>query len=259
VDAAYRSLKTDPFAAESLTAFVDALGRVPLEFSPGTSWNYSVSTDVVGHLVALASGLPFDAFVQRRILQPLGMHDTDFHVPEAKVARFADCYARSASGALAHAPPLGGDFLSPPRAPSGGGGLVGTAADYLRFCELLRRGGELDGVRLIGPKTLALMCMNHLPGGRELADLAPAGMFSEAAYQGVGFGLGFSMTIDPARYGVASSPGEYSWGGMASTGFWVDPVEDVCVVLMTQLIPSSTYPIRRELRTMVNAAIVETA
>lgn len=258
VDAAYRALKLDAFAAESLESFVDALGRVPLEFSPGTSWNYSVSTDVVGHLVSLASGQPFDDFVKRRILQPLGMHDTDFHVPEAKLARFADCTSRSASGKLVATPGLS-DLSRPPRAPSGGGGLVGTAADYLRFCEMLRRGGEFDGVRLLGPKTLALMRMNHLPGGGDLADLAPPGMFSEVGYQGVGFGLGFAVTTDPARCGVASSTGEYSWGGMASTAFWVDPVEEVCVVFMTQLMPSNTYPIRRELRTMVNAAIVEPA
>ena len=254
VDAAYRELRLDAFEAESLEALVDGLAGVPLEFSPGTSWNYGVSTDVVGHLVSLASGVSFDDFVRTRILAPLRMHDTDFHVPESKVARFADCYVRSAAGTLA--PAADRDFLSPPRAPSGGGGLVGTAADYLRFCEMLRRGGELDGVRLVGPKTLALMRMNHLPGGKDLADLAPPGMFSEAAYQGLGFGLGFAMVTDPARYGVAASRGDYSWGGMASTAFWVDPVEDVCVVFMTQLMPSSTYPVRRELRTMVNAAIV---
>jgi len=257
VDAAYRSLRLDAFEAVSLEALVEGLARVPLEFSPGTSWNYSVSTDVVGHLVSLASGLPFDEFVRSRILVPLGMDDTDFHVPESKHARFAECYVRSAAVALA--PGQVGRFLAPPRAPSGGGGLVGTASDYLRFCEMLRRGGELGGVRLIGPKTLALMRTNHLPGGKDLADLAPPGMFSEAAYQGMGFGLGFAMVTDPARYGVTASRGEFSWGGMASTAFWVDPVEDVCVVFMTQLMPSSTYPIRRELRTMVNAAIVEPA
>ena len=257
VDAAYRALQLDAFESESLEAFVEKLGRVPLEFSPGTAWNYSVSTDVVGHLVSVVSGMPFDDYVRSRILQPLGMRDTDFFVPEAKLARFADCYVRSAAGKLEPAPPL--DFTKPPRAPSGGGGLVSTAADYLRLCEMLRRGGELDGVRLVGPKTLALMRTNHLPGGKDIADLAPAGMFLEAAYQGMGFGLGFAMVTDPARYGVPASPGEFSWGGMASTAFWVDPVEDVCVVFMTQLMPSSTYPIRRELRTLVNAAIVEPA
>jgi len=257
VDAAYRSLRLDTFEAESLEAFVEGLARVPLEFSPGSAWNYGVSTDVVGHLVALASAMPFDEFVRTRILVPLGMHDTDFHVPESKVARFAECYVRSAAGTLA--PAQLGSFLAPPRAPSGGGGLVGTGADYLRFCEMLRRGGELGGVRLVGPKTLALMRTNHLPDGKDIAELAPPGMFSEAAYHGMGFGLGFAVVTDPARYGVTASRGEFSWGGMASTAFWVDPLEDVCVVFMTQLMPSSTYPIRRELRTMVNAAIVEPA
>jgi CubicO group peptidase (beta-lactamase class C family) len=256
VDAAYRTLKADAFESESLESFVDKLGRLPLEFSPGTAWNYSVSTDVVGYLVSVVSGTPFDDFVRKRILQPLGMRDTDFFVPEAKVTRFADCYVKDAAGKLAPAPPV--DFSKPPRAPSGGGGLVSTAADYLRFCEMLRRGGELDGVRLLGPKTLRLMCANHLPGGRDLADISIS-MFSEAMFQGVGFGLGFAMTTDPVRCGVTSSPGEFWWGGMASTAFWVDPVEDVCVVFLTQLIPSSTYPIRRELRTLINAAIVEPA
>jgi CubicO group peptidase (beta-lactamase class C family) len=257
VDAGYRSLKIDAVEAESLPAFVEALGQLPLEFSPGTAWNYSVSTDVVGHLVSVASGVPFDDFVKSRILQPLGMGDTDFHVPAAKAARFADCYVRSAAGKLERSSSPH-DYLNPPRAPSGGGGLVSTAADYLRFCEMLRRGGELDGVRLLGPKTLKLMRSNHLPGGRDLADMSVS-MFSEATYQGVGFGLGFAMTTDPVKCGVASSPGEFWWGGMASTAFWVDPVEDVCVVFLTQLIPSSTYPIRRELRTMINAAIIEPA
>ena len=256
VDAAYRSLKVDAFESENLEMFVDKLGRLPLEFSPGSAWNYSVSTDVIGHLVAVVSGMPFGDFIRTRILQPLGMRDTDFFVPEAKAARFADCYVKSAAGKLEPAPPV--DFSKPPRAPSGGGGLVSTAADYLRFCEMLRRGGELDGVRLLGPKTLRLMCANHLPGGRDLADISIS-MFSEAMFQGVGFGLGFAMTTDPVKCGIVSSPGEFWWGGMASTAFWVDPVEDICVVFLTQLIPSSTYPIRRELRTMINAAIVDPA
>ncbi len=259
VDAAYRALHLDAFEAESLEAFVEGLAKVPLEFLPGTGWNYSVSTDVVGHLVALASGERYDEFVRARILRPLRLHDTDFHVPDAKAARLADCYVRTPAGQLAPAPALGGSFRQPPRAPSGGGGLVGTAADYLRFCEMLRRGGELDGVRLLGPKTIALMRANHLPGGRDLSELAPPGMFSEVGYQGVGFGLGFATVVDVAKSGVAGSLGEYAWGGMASTAFWIDPVEDVCVVFMTQLIPSSTWPIRRELRTLVNAAIVDPA
>jgi len=255
VDAAYRANKLDPFEQrEGLETFVGELAKVPLEFSPGTAWNYSVSTDVVGYLVQAISGRPFPQFLQERIFDPLGMVDTGFFVPDAKAARFADCYVMSSQGRLA--PTAGPDFRKPPATPSGGGGLVSTAADYMRFCEALRCGGALGDARLVGPKTLALMRANHLPGRRDLADVSVS-MFSEAMYQGVGFGLGFAMTTDPARTGIAGSPGEYWWGGMASTAFWIDPVEDVCVVFLTQFVPSSTYPIRRELRTLVNAAILE--
>ena len=183
------------------------------------------------------------------------MPDTAFHVGDDKAARFAQTYINSADGKLT---PLvtNRDFRRPATAPSGGGGLVSTAADYLRFCEMLRCGGTLGGVRLLGPKTVALMRSNHLPGGRDLADVSVS-MFSEATYQGVGFGLGFAMTTDVARTQLAGSLGEYWWGGAASTAFWIDPVEDISVVFLTQFMPSSLYPIRRELRTMVNAAVVE--
>jgi CubicO group peptidase (beta-lactamase class C family) len=255
VDAAYRSGKIEPpEQAEGLDGFIDALAKLPLEFSPGTAWNYSVSTDVLGYLVGRISGLPFEEFVQRRILQPLGMVDTAFHVPDDKASRFAQCYMNSTSGKLM--PVSGNAFRAPPAAPSGGGGLVSTAADYMRFCEAMRRGGALGDVRLLGPKTAALMRMNHLPGASDLASLSVS-MFSEATYRGVGFGLGFAMTTDVAKTGIAGSVGEYFWGGMASTFFWIDPVEDLCAVFLTQFIPSSLYPIRRELRTMVNAAILE--
>ena len=255
VDAAYRAGKIDPFErTDSLEGFVEALGKMPLEFSPGSAWNYSVSTDVLGYLVGKISGMPFEDFLRERIFEPLGMVDTAFMVPPDKAQRFADCYVTAPDGKLV---PAGGpNFLEAPKAASGGGGLVSTATDYMRFCEALRGGGALGDARLIGPKTLALMRANHLPGGRDLADLSIS-MFSEAMYQGVGFGLGFAMTNDPVRTGIAGSVGEYWWGGMASTAFWIDPVEDVCVVFLTQLVPSSTYPIRRELRTMINAAIVD--
>lgn len=255
IDAAYRQGKIDlAEQTEGLEGWVQSLGRMPLEFSPGTAWNYSVSTDVLGYLIGRISGVPFADFVRQRILQPLGMSDTDFFVPADKAARLAGCYQASASGTLEPAPIR--SFLQPPNAPSGGGGLVSTAADYMRFCELLRLGGALDGVRLLGPKTLQLMRANHLPGGADLADLSVS-MFSEASYRGVGFGLGFALTTDVARTGLAGSPGEYWWGGAASTAFWIDPVEDLCVVFLTQFMPSSTYPIRRELRTMINAAVLE--
>jgi len=255
VDAAYRAGKIDPFErTDSLEGFIEALGKMPLEFSPGSAWNYSVSTDVLGYLVGRISGVPFEDFLRERIFEPLGMVDTAFFVPPDKVQRFADCYVTAPDGKLVQT--AGPNFLAPPRAASGGGGLVSTAADYMRFCEALRGGGALGDARLIGPKTLALMRANHLPDRRDLADISIS-MFSEAMYQGVGFGLGFAMTTDPARTGIAGSVGEYWWGGMASTAFWVDPVEDVCVVFLTQLVPSSTYPIRRELRTMINAAIID--
>ncbi len=255
VDAAYRKMKVDPFEQEeSLDAFIRDLGKMPLEFSPGSAWNYSVSTDVLGYLVGKISGVPFPEFLRTRIFEPLGMHDTAFHVPAEKAHRLTRCYQRNASGALA-AMNLR-SFLEPPAAPSGGGGLVSTAADYLKFCEAMRLGGRLGDARLLGPKTVQLMRMNHLPGGKDLADISVS-MFSEAVYQGIGFGLGFAMTTNQARTQLAVSLGEYWWGGAASTAFWIDPVEDVCVVFLTQFMPSSLYPIRRELRTMINAAIVD--
>lgn len=255
VDAAYRAGKVEPFEqAGGLDEFVEALSRLPLEFSPGTAWNYSVSTDVLGYLVGVISGVPFDEFLRQRIFQPLAMSDTAFHVPDEKAARFAECYVNSPAGTLE---PLNGrSFREPPSAPSGGGGLVSTASDYMRFCEALRRGGALGDARLLGPKTLHLMRTNHLPGGRDLVDLSVS-LFSEAIYRGVGFGLGFAMTTDVARTGIAGSVGEYWWGGAASTAFWIDPVEDICVVFLTQFMPSTFYPIRRELRTMINAAILD--
>jgi CubicO group peptidase (beta-lactamase class C family) len=256
VDAAYRKARLEPFEQTGgLQGFVDALAQVPLEFSPGTAWNYSVATDVLGYLVGQISGIPFDQFLQQRILGPLGMVDTAFHVDDDKAARFAQCYLQTPEGKLA---PLttGRNFRQPTPCASGGGGLVSTAADYLRFCEAMRNGGALGDVRLLGPKTVALMRANHLPGGRDLADLSVS-LFSEATYRGVGFGLGFAMTTDVARTGIAGSLGEHWWGGAASTAFWIDPVEEVSVVFLTQFMPSSLYPIRRELRSMVNAAVID--
>ncbi len=255
VDAAYRQNKIDPFEqTESIDGFIEALSSMPLEFSPGTAWNYSVSTDVLGYLVGKISGMPFEQFLLQRIFGPLGMVDTAFHVDDSRAGRFAQCYVNSAEGKLVPLP--GRSFREPPIAPSGGGGLVSTAADYMRFCECLRRGGALGETRLIGPKTLALMRANHLPGGRELSDMSIS-LFSEATFKGLGFGLGFAMTTDVAKTQIAGSVGEYWWGGAASTAFWIDPVEDICVVFLTQFMPSSLYPIRRELRTMINAAVID--
>src|ERR1700678_594181 len=269
VDAAYRELKIGEVEkAGTLQSMVTDLAKIPLEFSPGEAWNYSVSTDVIGYLIGQISGKPFEQFLQERIFDPLGMKDTGFFVSADKAHRFAACYSASPQGAMTfHATdrkggltlqddPATSSFLSPPSFISGGGGLCSTSVDYLTFCRALLNGGELNGVRLIGPKTLALMTSNHLPGGRTLPELSRS-LFSEATYHGIGFGLGVSVTLEPARTLIPGSAGEYAWGGAATTSFWIDPAEELIAIFMTQVLPSSAYPIRRELRTMVYAAITD--
>ena len=269
VDAAYRELKIGEIEkAGTLASMIADLAKMPLEFSPGEAWNYSVSTDVIGYLIGVISGKPFEQFLQERIFDPLGMNDTGFFVPPDKAHRLAACYSASPQGAMTfHAAdrkggltlqddPATSSFLSPPSFFSGGGGLCSTSADYLTFCRALLNGGELDGVRLIGPKTLALMTSNHLPGGRTLPELSRS-FFSEATYHGIGFGLGVSVTLDPAQTLIPGSVGEYAWGGAATTSFWIDPVEELIAIFMTQVLPSTATPIRRELRTMVYSAITD--
>lgn len=269
VDAAYREMKIGEVQRSgTLQSMIEDLARIPLEFSPGDAWNYSISTDVIGYLIGKISGKPFEQFLKERILGPLGMIDTDFFVPANKIHRFAACYSvdpkvgmtfhttgRKSSLTLQD-DPTRSSFLSPPSFISGGGGLCSTVADYLTFCRTLLNGGKLGDVRLIGPKTLALMTSNHLPGGRFLPEMSRS-IFSEAAYNGIGFGLGFQVTMNPALTLIPGSTGEYAWGGMASTAFWIDPSEELITIFMTQVIPSSAYPIRRELRTMVYAAITD--
>jgi len=265
VDAAYRRLKLGDIATNgTLDDMIEKLAGVPLEFSPGEAWNYSVSTDVLGYLVGKISGVPFETFLKDRIFDPLGMVDTAFHVPEEKASRFCACYAVGALGstAVSDRPALQDDpraspYLKPPSFVSGGGGLVSTAADYLRFARMLLQGGELDGVRLLGPKTLALMTANHLPGGASISTMSPRSMFSEAAYDGVGFGLGFATTVAPSATLIPGSAGDFFWGGAAGTFFWVDPQEDLIGLFLTQVLPSSAYPVRRQLRTLVYSAITE--
>jgi CubicO group peptidase (beta-lactamase class C family) len=267
VDAAYREAKIGEVEkAGTLETMIEGLAKVPLEFSPGDAWNYSVATDVVGYLVGKISGQPFEQFLKERILNPLGMNDTGFHVPADKAHRLAACYSAQ-GGTTFHATdrkggltlqddPATSSFLSPPSFISGGGGMVSTAADYLTFCRALLNGGQLGDVRLIGPKTLALMTSNHLPGGLDLPGMSRS-LFSEATYNGIGFGLGFAVTMDPAKTLIPGSPGEYNWGGAATTSFWIDPAEELITIFMTQVLPSSAYPLRRELRTMVYSAITE--
>ncbi len=258
VDAAYRKLRVGEFVDTiSLDETIKHLAVLPLEFSPGAAWNYGVSTDVLGYLVGKISGTPFEHFLNERIIEPLKMHDTFFQVPAEKASRFAACYSATPDGRMKlQDDPANSPYLKPPVLVSGGGGLVSTAADYLRFCRMLLNGGELDGARLISPKTLQLMTANHLPDNKDLPQLSRS-LFSEASYNGVGFGLGFAVTIDQPRTMILGSAGEFTWGGMASTLFWVDPREQLIGIFLTQLMPSSTYAVRRELRTLTYAAMTE--
>ncbi|MFI7211974.1 serine hydrolase domain-containing protein [Micromonospora maritima] len=259
VDGLYRAAGFDlgvPAGAD-LAAASAGLARLPLLFQPGTSWNYGVSTDVLGRLVEVVSGQSLDAFFAERILRPLGMTDTRWWVDAADAKRLAALYApHPATGQAVRADGIGRAALTEPGWHSGGGGLVSTAADYHRFTQFLLRGGELDGVRLLGPRTLRFMTRNHLPGGRDLASFSPEG-FSETVLDGIGFGLGFAVVLDPVPSRVPSSVGEFYWGGLASTAFWVDPVEEVTALLFTQLMPSSTYPLRSQLRQLVYSALVD--
>lgn len=256
VDEVYRGLNIDLSGDDTLDTLVDKLARVPLRYDPGEHWEYSLATDVCGWLVQRLSGQPFEQFVQQRILDPLRMVDTAFSIAPDKLDRFAACYRREASKAVTLVDdPLASSYAQAPALHSGGGGLVGTTADYLRFCEMLRRGGELDRERLIGPRTLALMRMNHLPGGGDLARVA-LDSFSESAFEGVGFGLGFATTLGEVQAGVMGA-GDFYWGGMASTMFWVDPKEDLVVIFMTQLVPSSSFNLRGQLKNLVYAALVD--
>jgi CubicO group peptidase (beta-lactamase class C family) len=256
VDHAYRKLGIGS-GKGTLAEMVKVMATLPLEFSPGEAWSYSAATDVVGHLVELMSGMSLDDYFRERIFEPLGMVDTGFVVPESKRARFAACYGRNAAKQLyLQDDPADTHYALPKTYWSGGAGLVSTAGDYLRFAEMLRRGGELDGARILGPRTVQYMASNHLPGGGDLASVA-RGSFSETRFEGVGFGLGVSVTIDPVRAQVPSSVGEFGWGGLASTAFWVDPQEELTVIFMTQLIPSTIYGFRPQLKSIVYGAIVD--
>jgi CubicO group peptidase (beta-lactamase class C family) len=262
IDAAYRATGVDVdkvdlwYDGNDLDGFVGGLASMPLEFSPGAAWNYSVSTDVLGAVIQRVSGMPLDRYFAENIFTPLGMDDTGFVVPPGKADRLTDCYAWDAPNGrrVMYDRAAESRWLRTPRLFSGGGGLVSTALDYHRFCLMCANGGGLDGARLLGRKTIDLMTMNHLQGRSDLATLSRS-MFSETQNAGIGFGLGFAVTQDVATVMIPGSVGEYYWGGVFSTSFFIDPVEKLHVVFMTQLSPSSTYPIRRELKTLIYAAL----
>ena len=255
VDAAYRKTKLQ--ATGDLQAMIDTLAELPLEFSPGDQWNYSVSTDVCGYLVEHFSGMKLDKYFQKNIFDPLGMEDTGFSCTKDKVDRLASLYE--------HHPKKGPVLVDSGGAKtarvkkrkmlSGGGGLLSTMSDYYRFCSMLLNQGELNGTRIIGRKTLAMMASNHLPDHKDLTEMSQSA-FSETTYQGVGFGLGFSVILDPVKTQSLTDIGEYGWGGAASTVFWVNPKEEMVVIFLTQLLPSSTYQVRRELRSLVYSSLM---
>ena len=249
VDAAYRKTKVQQ--AETLEEFVEILSTLPLEFSPGNKWNYSVSTDVLGYLVEVISGMKLEEYFNTNIFEPLNMEDTSFSCPQEKVDRLASLYEHVPNGEprLLEIP-----FLNTKMA-SGGGGLFSTMVDYHNFCSMLLNQGEFNGKRLIGRKTLELMTVNHLPNNQDLTEMSESA-FSETPYAGVGFGLGFSVMLDPAKSQTTSDVGEYGWGGAASTVFMINPKEDMFIIFLTQLLPSSTYQVRRELRSLVYSSLM---
>jgi CubicO group peptidase (beta-lactamase class C family) len=259
VDAMYRAAGfewgTPP--GLDLEGCCDAWAGLPLLFQPGSEWNYSVASDVLGRVVEVASGQPLDRFFDDHIFTPLRFSDTGFFIDEANERRLAALYVPApGTNAATRLDGFGGSPTTRPTCLSGGGGLIGSAADYHRFTQMLLRGGELDGVRLLGTRTVSYMTRNHLP---EDADLEAFGrpLFAETTFDGVGFGLGFSVMKDPVKNKVLAQAGEYAWGGAASTFFFVDPVEKITALFMTQLLPSSTHPIRSQLRQLVYQALVD--
>ena len=255
VDAAYRKTKLQ--ATGDLQAMIDTLAQLPLEFSPGNQWNYSVSTDVCGYLVEHFSGMKLDKYFQKHIFDPLSMQDTGFSCAKEKVDRLASLYEQHPKKGPVLVDPGGAKTarVKKRKMLSGGGGLLSTMSDYYRFCSMLLNQGELDGTRIIGRKTLAMMASNHLPDNKDLTEMSQSA-FSETTYQGVGFGLGFSVILDPVKTQSLTDVGEYGWGGAASTVFWVNPKEEMVVIFLTQLLPSSTYQVRRELRSLVYSALM---
>ena len=247
IDARYRELGLDEFHQKrSSDDFIRTVASLPLEFSPGSSWNYSISTDVLGVVVERLSGMNLAAFFAERIFQPLGMDDTFFDLPDDRVGRMTDAWQLGPGDRLSlYDRGERSSWRRASRFRSGGGGLVSSADDYHRFATMLLRGGELDGIRLLRPDTLSMMHANQLPGGGDLASLSSS-MFSEADYAGVGFGLGFATDL---------ATGEFFWGGVFSTFFVIHPAERAIGILMTQHFPSNIYPIRREFRDGIKASI----
>jgi CubicO group peptidase (beta-lactamase class C family) len=259
VDALYRAAgfewSTPPGA--DLAECCDRWAALPLRFQPGSGWSYSVSTDVLGRVVEVIAGLPLDEVLATRIFEPLGMRDTAFVAKGDALDRLATLYRPDpVTRRPVPFPEMGDAARHAPAMLSGGGGLVSSAYDYHRFTQMLLGGGAVQATRLLGSRTVAYMTQNHLPGGVDLEAIGQS-TFAESSFDGVGFGLGFSVALDPVASRVLSGPGEFGWGGAASTAFFVDPREELTVLFLTQLLPSSAHPIRPQLRRLVYQALVD--
>lgn len=255
VDEMYRYRKVGNFN-DSLATFTENLAKFPLRFDPGSSWNYSYGTDVQGRLIEVLSGMPFDQYLEETIFAPLGMVDTSFTVSDAKAERFANNYARPKGPLVLFDDATSSDYLQERTFKSGGGGLVSTLPDYMRFGQMLANKGELEGTRILGRKTVEYATLNHLPGGCDMEAMG-AGGFAESAFNGIGFCLLGSVCINPAQASNMQSFGDYGWGGAAGTRFWVDPQEELMCVFMTQFMPGGRYPVQEYLRHLVLQAIVD--
>lgn len=262
VDKLYRKNKifTGRGKGYTLEQFVKDVAAQPLMFHPGESWNYSVSTDICGRLIEVMSGQSLGDYFAEHIFKPLKMVDTGFKLSADKVDRFASCYEKdpvTREVKLQDAPETSPYLEGSERAiQSGGGGLVSTMSDYMRFAQMLLNGGELDGARLLSPTTLKLMTLNHLENNQTIGEMGDS-LFTEATMDGTGFGLGFGIVIDQARAADATSQGAFSWGGAASTYFWIDPKQDLVGLMMTQIMPSTSYPIRPQFQQLVYASIID--
>ena len=247
------------YSGANLSSMVKVLGTLPLHCDPGSEWNYGISTDIVGYLCEVLSGESFEQYLQKYIFNPLRMFDTGFSVDPINAERLCACYRVGVNGSKYYEledSPQKSRFLRPTTYFSGSGGLVSTAKDYLEFCKMLAAGGALNGERIIGSRTLDYMTVNHLPENRDLAAMGQP-QFAETTMEGIGFGLGFAVLLDPTAAQVIGTPGEFYWGGMASTAFFISPDEDMAVLFLTQLVPSGSHPIRRQLRAAAYGAITD--
>jgi CubicO group peptidase (beta-lactamase class C family) len=258
VDALYRQAGHDiePPPGCSLAQACETWAGLPLLFHPGTEWNYSVATDVLGRVVEIVSGQSLGDFCAGQIFGPLGMPDTAFSVPARDLPRLAQLYRATPSGGLTPDAELAATLTQAGRGHFGGGGLVSTTTDYMRFAAMLLNRGTLDGVRILSPQTVGLMLRSHLPGGLDLQSFGRP-MNAESPLAGVGQGFGLSVVLDPVRTGYLTSPGEAGWGGAASTVFWADPALHMLVVFMTQVLPSAALPIRSKLHQLVHQALAD--